>query len=82
MNGNWDKYVGKIETLGLVSGDDPEANYVQIPMSTTQWGDGFSKDDYKALVKKMFDGTIKVSNDISKEPATTAATVDYQGNIK
>ena len=82
VNGNWDKYVGKIETLGLVSGDDPEANYVQIPMSTTQWGDGFSKDDYKALVKKMFDGTIKVSNDISKEPATTAAVVDYQGNIK
>ena len=82
VNGNWDKYVGKIETLGLVSGDDPEANYVQIPMNTTQWGDGFSKDDYKALVKKMFDGTVKVSNDISKEPATTAATVDYQGNIK
>ena len=82
VNGNWDKYVGKIETLGLVSGDDPEANYVQIPMNTTQWGDGFSKDDYKALVKKMFDGTVKVSNDISKEPATTAAKVDYQGNIK
>ena len=82
VNGNWDKYVGKIETLGLVSGDDPEANYVQIPMNTTQWGDGFSKDDYKALVKKMFNGTVKVSNDISKEPATTAATVDYQGNIK
>ncbi len=82
VNGNWNDYVGKIATLGLVSGDDPEANYVQIPMNTTQWGDGFTKDDYKALVKKMFDGTIKVSNDISKEPATTAATVDYQGNIK
>ena len=82
VNGNWNNYVGKIETLGLVSGDDPEANYVQIPMNTTQFGDGFSKDDYKALVKKMFDGTIKVSNDISKEPATTAAKVDYQGNIK
>ena len=82
VNGNWDKYVGKIQTLGLVSGDDPEENYVQIPMNSTQWGDGFSKDDYKALVKKMFDGTVKVSNDISKEPATTAAKVDYQGNIK
>ncbi len=82
VNGNWANYVGKIETLGLVSGDDPEANYVQIPMNTTQWGDGFGKDDYKALVKKMFDGTVKVSNDISKEPATTAAKVDYQGNIK
>jgi len=82
VNGNWNNYVGKIQTLGLVSGDNPEANYVQIPMETTQFGDGFTKDDYKALVKKMFDGTVKVSNDISKEPATTAAKVDYQGNIK
>jgi len=82
VNGNWSNYVGKIQTLGLVSGDNPEANYVQIPMETTQWGDGFTKDDYKALVSKMFDGTIKVSNDISAEPATTAANVDYQGNIK
>lgn len=82
VNGNWANYVGKIETLGLVSGSNPEANYVQIPMETTQFGDGFTKDDYKALVGKMFDGTVKVSNDISKEPATTAANVDYQGNIK
>jgi len=81
-NGNWANYVGKIETLGLVSGADPTANYVQIPMETTQFGDGFTQDDYKALVKNMFDGTVKVSNDISKEPATTAANVDYQGNIK
>ena len=31
-NGNWANYGGKIATLGLVSGDDPELNYVQIPM--------------------------------------------------
>ena len=35
INGNWANYVGKIENLGLVSGDDPEANYVQIPMTTS-----------------------------------------------
>lgn len=30
-DGNWANYAGKIETLGLVSGTDPEANYVQPP---------------------------------------------------
>lgn len=83
MNNNWSKYVGKIENLGLVSGDDPTANYVQIPMDTTQWEAGkFTKDDYKKLVKDMYDKKITVSNDISAEPATTTVTVDYQGNIK
>ena len=79
--GNWANYGGKIETLGLVSGDDPEANYVQIPMDSTQWGDGFTQDDYKALVKNMFDGKITVSNDISAMPST-AITVNEYGNIK
>ncbi|MGM9671902.1 MAG: BMP family ABC transporter substrate-binding protein [Oscillospiraceae bacterium] len=83
LNNNWDKYAGKVETLGLVSGDDPEANYVQIPMESTQWADGkFTQDDYKALVKAMFDGTVKVSSDISAMPATTAANVEDLGNIK
>ena len=64
LNGNWDNYKGKIATLGLVSGDDPTANYVQIPMETTQWEDGkFTQDDYKAMVKDMYDGKITVSND-------------------
>ena len=79
--GNWANYGSKIETLGLVSGDDPEANYVQIPMGSTQWGDGFSQYDYKALVKDMFDGKITVSNDISAMPET-AITVNEYGNIK
>ena len=79
--GNWANYGGKIETLGLVSGDDPEANYVQIPMGTTQWSDSFTQDDYKALVKDMFDGKITVSNDISAMPST-AITVNEYGNIK
>ena len=67
--------------LGLVSGDDPEANFVQIPMESTQWSDGFTQDDYKALVKDMFDGKITVSNDISAMPATSIAVNEY-GNIK
>ncbi len=80
-NDKWSTFGGKIETLGLVSGDDPEANYVQIPMESTQWSDSFSKDDYKALVKSLFDGTLKVSSDTEKMPTVTV-TVNEQGTIK
>lgn len=82
QNGNFGNYAGKAEALGLVSGDDPSANYVLIPMETTQWGDGFSQDDYKALVKGMFDGSITVSDDISAMPATSNIKVNDLGNIK
>ena len=81
-NGKWSDYAGKIATLGLVSGTDPEANYVQIPMGDgTQWSDKFTKDDYKALVADMFAGKVTVSNDISAMPAVSI-TVDDQGQIK
>ena len=80
--GNWDNYGGKVETLGLVSGEDPEVNYVQIPMDTTLFGDGFTQDDYKALVKDMFDGKVTVSDDITAEPAVSSITVNYLGNVK
>ena len=83
VDGKWDNYKGKIETLGLISGTEVEKNYVQIPYETTQWADGkFTKEDYVTLVGKMFGGEIKVSNDISAMPAVTAVTVDDQGNIK
>ncbi len=81
VNGNWAKYAGKVETLGLVSGTDPEANYVQIPMESTQWSASFTQDNYKALVKGMFDGTIVVSADISAMPATTNVNVVELGQI-
>ena len=82
INGKWADYAGKIQTLGLVSAD-PEANYVQIPMATTQFEDGkFTAEDYKAIVKGMFEGTIVVSNDISVEPATTNVNVSWLGNLK
>ena len=82
INDKWADYAGKIDTLGLISGDDASKNYVQIA-STTKFVDGkFTAADYATLVKGMFDGTIKVSNDISAEPAVTNATVEYLGNIK
>ncbi len=80
--GNFANYGGKAEALGLVSGDDPSANYVLLPMETTQWGDGFTQDDYKALVKNMFDGKVTVSDDISAMPAVSNITVNDLGNIK
>ena len=82
LNGNWENYAGKIATLGLVSGEDPTANYVQIPFESTQWSDKFTQDDYKALVAKMFDGTIKVDNGIGARPAVTNVKVNDQGNLK
>ena len=79
-NDNWAEYSGKVTSLGLVSADDPSANYVQLPEST-QWADGFTADDYAALVAALFNGEITVSADIEAEPAVDIA-VDYQGNIK
>ena len=53
-------------------------------MDTTQWGDGFTQDDYKAMVKDMYDGKITVSNDTSKAPAdfATVIAVEDLGQIK
>ena len=83
LNDNWDAYAGKIETLGLVS-EDPEANYVQLPLESTQWDDNFTQDKYKELVAAMYNGEITVSNDTSVEPAANATviTVNPYGNIK
>ena len=80
VNDNWAEYGGKVSTLGLVS-EDVAANFVQLAEST-QFGEGFTEDDYAALVKAMLNGEITVSSDIEAEPAVTAITVDYQGNIK
>jgi basic membrane protein A len=82
INGNWDKYAGQITTLGLVSGTDPEANYVQIPMNTTQFADAFTVEDYKALVADMFSGKVVVDDGIGAEPATTNCKVEWLGNLK
>ena len=80
--GKWAEYAGKISTLGLVSGTDPEANYVQLPIETTQWTDTFTVEDYKALVAQLFDGTITVSSDISAAPQVKAVKFEDLGNLK
>ena len=78
--GNWNKYAGKIDNLGLVS-DNPVENYVQLPLDTTQWADAFTMDDYTSLVSSMYAGDVKVSNDITALPKTTIKVNDY-GSIK
>ena len=80
-DGNWESdYAGKIDNLGLVS-ENPEDNYVQLPMETTQWDDNFTVDDYKDLVKKLYNGEIEVSSDITAMPETEITVNDY-GSIK
>ena len=76
----WSDYAGKIDNLGLVS-ENPEENFVQLPMETTQWDDNFTVDDYKELVKKLYEGEIAVSSDITALPKTEIKVEDY-GSIK
>ena len=80
--GNWSKYAGTLQNLGMVSGDDPTANYVQL--GTTQYDDNFTEDDYKAMVADIYDGKIKIDNnsdvDLSAYEGTVA--VSFEGNIK
>lgn len=77
-----DKFVSKVDTLGLVSKTDVEKNYVQLPIEG--WAmKNFSVDDYKALVAKVFDGEIEVSSEIGAAPEVSSKTsVDYQADIK
>ena len=79
-NDNWSAYGGQIATLGLAS-EDPTANYVQLPMDSTVWTDGFTQEAYVALVKSMLSGELAVSNDITAEPQV-GYTVNFHANIK
>ena len=80
--GNWSKYGGTLQNLGMVSGDDPTANYVQL--GTTQYDDNFTEDDYKALVADIYSGKIKIDNssDVDLSAYEGTVTVSFEGNIK
>ena len=83
QSGDFASMAGKVENLGLVSAN-PDDNYVQLPSATTQFGDGFSAEDYAQLVADMFAGKITVNNDTSIAAADNAKviTVNDQGNLK
>ncbi len=74
---------GKVENLGLIS-ENPEENYVQLPSASTQFAEGFTAEDYAALVAAMFKGEITVSNDITVAAPSfaTVITVNDLGNLK
>ena len=80
LNDEWDEYVGKIENLGMES-PDPAENYVQLPEETTQWDDTCTKEDYKKLVERMYNGEYEVSSDSTTFPETEITATDY-GSIK
>jgi len=80
LNDNFAEYAGQIQNLGLVS-EDPDENYVGLPVESTQWNDEFTQDDYKALVAAMFNGDVTVSNATDAMPEVSI-TVNDQGNIK
>lgn len=77
--GKWADHSTKVENLGIVSGDDVSLNYVALPTDTWTMKN-YTVDDYKALVKAMSDGNVKVSNDIDSMPETVI-TVNTFDNI-
>lgn len=69
-------YAGKISNLGLVSATDIDANFVALP--TKSWAmKNFSINDYRELVRNVFDGKIVISNDITKMPKTSITVNVY-----
>ena len=77
--GSWEK---GINYLGLVSSENPESNYVQLPLEHWRMNN-FTTDDYKTLLAEIMNGTKKVSPDVDHTPSVSAFTnVNYRGSIK
>ena len=71
-----------ITYLGLESRDNPEENYVQLPLDTWRMDD-FTIEDYKKLIGELLDGEKSVSPDIDHKPSLSEYTnCKYWGSIK
>ena len=71
-------YAGVDARLGVVSAEEPERNFVQIPLDSTQWVEMmFDREGYRALLSQILDGTLTVSDDIDNQPVLTSTAVDY-----
>ena len=71
---------GKAETLGMVSGDNPDLNFLQLP--TESWSmTNFTQDDYRKLVSRIVDGEIKVLSS-SEDKHNYAVTLNIHPTIK
>ena len=77
---NWEQGIHK---LGLVSYENPELNFEQLPLDNWRL-DNFSVDEYKELVREIIDGEKVVSDSITNYPTVSSyTTVTYhQGTIK
>ena len=77
--GRWDAdYAGVGALLGIVSAEDPERNYVQLPIESTQWAEMmFDREGYRVLLSQLLDGTLTVSDGIETAPVLAATAVDY-----
>lgn len=80
-SGTWAK--GEIIELGLVSSEEPEHNYVQLPLNDWRL-DNFSIDEYKQLIKEIIDGTRIVNSKLPETPPYDSehVTLDYKEKIK
>ncbi len=72
FEGNWDNYGGKFLTYSLNEGD-----YVGIPTAEGSWKlNGFTVEEYNAVVDQIKNGTIVIDNSIDVD-ISTVANVDY-----
>ena len=77
--GIWEK---GINYLGLVSSENPELNYVQLPINDWRMNN-FTIENYKTLVADIMNGVKVVSAEIDNPPVISDYTnVNYEGSIK
>ena len=81
VDDTWSEHVGKIESLGLVSGTDPSVNFVALPEESTQWSDSFTLEDYKDLLGKIYDGEIEISDSLEDMPEVSYDLQVREGTI-
>lgn len=79
-NNRWRSHGGKAETLGVISGDDPNANFVILPPSTQFADSRFTEDDYAAFVAALHAGEYAISDETVIAP-TVEIAVNYYGNL-
>lgn len=71
-----------INYLGLISSEDLEKNYVQLPLDDWRMKN-FTVEDYRDVVKGLLDGTKEISGEVHKRPTVSEyTTVEYKGSIK
>ena len=73
-------YCGKIASLGLMSADDEDENFVGLP-EDTQWSDSFTEEDYEQLVADIYNGKYQISSDTSTLPTVSYTLNKRDGTI-